>query len=377
MSSDGTAASDAYARFAEEVRDFLAAELPDYIREQTRLQTGVQPHPDIAKRWHRILFEKGWITPTWPKEFGGLDWDTTQTAIFHDECARAGAPKLPGMGLRMCASVLIAFGTEEQKAHFLPRIRSGEHYWCQGYSESEAGSDLASLRLRADRDGEHYVLNGAKIWTTHAHAANWIFLLARTSASARPQDGISFLLAPLDAPGIRVRPILSMSGEHELNEVFFENVRVPLHHRIGEENSGWRIAKHLLQHERGGGAYAPQLNVALEHLRAIARTRAQDDVLLHARLAELEIETLVIASMEDRFDQLYEKVNGFTAPIKKLTSSTLLQAISELALEMNGAEGAEADSWAAANYLGKRAVTIYGGAREVQKDLIARAALGL
>lgn len=367
---------EARARFADEVRSFVEAHLPDDIREKTRRQTSVQPEPEIAKRWHRILFEKNWITPGWPKEYGGLGWDAEEIAIFHDICASAGAPKLPGMGLRMCASVLIAFGTEEQKSFFLPRIRSGEHYWCQGYSESEAGSDLASLRLRASRHGDDYVLNGSKIWTTHAHAADWIFLLVRTSTGGRPQEGITFLLSPLDAPGVHVRPIRSISGDHELNEVFFDDVRVPVRYRIGAENEGWRIAKHLLEHERGGGAYAAQLSVAIEHLREATRGQAQGNALLRARVSEMEIERLAVSCMEERFDQIYEKVNGFTAPLKKLTSSVLLQAISELTLEATGSCATEAASWATANYFGKRAITIYGGAREVQKDLIARAVLG-
>ena len=231
--------------FRDEVRTFLDAKFSPELRELSARQAGVFAEGELARRWHRILYEQGWIAPLWPTEYGGTGWTGAQREIFQAECAKVGTPSLPAMGLSLCAPVIMKFGSEAQKAYFLPRILSNEHYWCQGYSEPQSGSDLASLQTRAMRDGADYVVNGSKIWTTHAHYANWIFLLVRTSTEGKQQQGISFLVSPMDAPGITVRPIISMSGDHEVNQVFFDNVRIPVANRMGEENQGWTVAKYL------------------------------------------------------------------------------------------------------------------------------------
>ncbi|MEQ9566413.1 MAG: acyl-CoA dehydrogenase family protein, partial [Pseudomonadales bacterium] len=256
--------------FRQEVREFLREKFTPDLREATRRQTGLFAEGELARQWQQILYEKGWIAPSWPKEYGGTGWTPTQRYLYDQECGSAGTPYLPAMGLRMCGTVIMHFGTQEQKEYFLPRILNGQHYWCQGYSEPSAGSDLAGLKTRATQDGDDYIINGTKIWTTHAHYANWIFLLARTGSSERPQDSISFFVTPLDAPGISITPIISMSGEHEVNQVFFDDVRIPGKYRIGAENEGWSIAKYLLKFERGGAAAAGRLGSQIRNIRSIA-----------------------------------------------------------------------------------------------------------
>src|SRR5437764_2585735 len=264
--SDMDAARDDLA-FREEVRSFLEAALTPDIRTAQARQAGVFSEGELCRRWHKVLYEQGWVAPSWPAEYGGPGWSPMQRFIFADECARANAPVLPAMGLQMCGPVLMRYGTPEQKAFFLPRMLSGEHYWCQGYSEPQSGSDLASLQTRAVRDGDDYVVSGTKLWTTHAHFANWMFLLVRTDPDVKPQAGISFLLTPMDAPGLSVRPIISISGEHEINQVFFDDVRVPAANLVGEENQGWSVAKYLLEFERGAGAQAARLKTMLDGAR--------------------------------------------------------------------------------------------------------------
>ena len=232
---------------------------------------------DIALQWQAILVEKGWAVPQWPVEYGGTDWTPAQKYIFSKECYHAGAPMLIPLGLLMLAPVIMAFGTEQQKAEYLPKILHGEHYWCQGYSEPGAGSDLASLKLKAEADGDHYIVNGSKIWTTHAHVADHIFCLVRTDNSGKPQHGISFLLIDMDSPGVTVEPIITMAGDHEVNQVFFDNVRVPMANRIGEENKGWSYAKYLLEFERGGGFSAHRIRHELDHLRQLMRDARRDN----------------------------------------------------------------------------------------------------
>ena len=238
--------------FREEVRTFLAESLPERLRDGARRSPGVFVEPDIGLEWHRILYEKGWVAYHWPKEDGGTGWTPVQKFIFEKECALAGAPALSILGLRLVGPVICAFGTPEQKARFLPGILSGSVYWCQGYSEPGSGSDLASLSTGARLDGDEYVINGSKIWTTHAHHADWIFALVRTNNEVKKQQGITFLLVPMDQPGVEVAPILSMSGDHEVNQVFFTDARTAANNRIGEEGQGWTIAKFLLENERGG-----------------------------------------------------------------------------------------------------------------------------
>ena len=262
--------------FQQEVRRFLADKLTPQIVAATANNSSVFVEKDIALQWQAILVEQGWAVPQWPLEHGGTDWTPAQKYIFSRECYLAGAPMLIPLGLLMLAPVIMAFGSEEQKREYLPKILSGEHYWCQGYSEPGAGSDLASLKLKAESDGDDYILNGSKLWTTHAHLADHIFCLVRTASDGKPQQGISFLLVAMDSPGVSVTPILTMAGDHEVNQVFFDNVRVPKRNRIGEENRGWQYAKYLLEFERGGGFSAPRIQHELQRLCQLVASARED-----------------------------------------------------------------------------------------------------
>jgi acyl-CoA dehydrogenase len=326
-----------------------------------------------------------------------------QRYIFAAECARAQAPGLAPMGLRMIGPVLMAYGSAEQKARYLPRILSGEDYWCQGYSEPGAGSDLASLQLRAESDGDDYVLTGSKLWTTHAHFANRMFCLVRTRAEGKPQAGITFLLLDMASPGIVVGPIVTLAGEHEVNQVFFEGVRVPKANRLGEENAGWTVAKSLLEFERGGGS-GPGLQVALRRVRAMAGAESGgdgqaliDDPHFRRRLAEAEIAVTAIEMSERRvLSALSTGANpGALSSMLKTQGTEALQRGDALALEVAGLYaqplqpearqpgsnvepiGPEHSLTAMARYLNDRAASIYGGSNEIQRDIIARLVLGL
>ncbi|MFM6854336.1 MAG: acyl-CoA dehydrogenase family protein, partial [Sphingopyxis sp.] len=252
--------------FREEVRAFLAANLPAPVRDGAALSPTVFVEPDIGQHWNAVLNEKGWLGYQWPKEVGGTGWTPVQRYIFEKECAAAGAPNLTVLGLKLVAPVIYRFGTDEQKSAYLPRILSGEDYWCQGFSEPESGSDLASLKCRAVRDGDQYIVNGSKIWTTHAHWANRMFCLVRTDSTGRKQAGITFLLMDMNQPGVTVRPILTLAGDHEVNQVFLENAVVSVSDRIGEEGDGWAIAKFLLENERGGSCHSPKLSYDLTQI---------------------------------------------------------------------------------------------------------------
>lgn len=398
--------------FEAEVRAFLAETFTPLLRDAAAKQAGVFAEGALVRQWHRILYEQGWIAPTWPKEYGGPGWTAMQRYIFDRECGLAGTPVLAGMGLALCGPVIMEFGTQAQKDFFLPRMLSGEHYWCQGYSEPGSGSDLASLTTRAEREGDprsesgtgDYVVNGSKIWTTHAHEANWIFLLVRTAKNGRKQAGISFLLAPMDTPGLTVTPIRSMSGEHEVNQVFLDNVRVPVANRVGEENQGWTIAKYLLTFERGGGSAAGRLNAQLARLKRIAREQPGDtggtlwdDESFRHRILRLETEVMAIDWTERRQIAARgagEVTSNVTASILKLTVSEATQKVAQLTSEALGpyaaadqrhALGMTANEspigpahglTATARYLNSRAATIFGGSSEVQRNIIAKG-LGL
>jgi len=262
--------------FREEVRAMLAAELTDEIKQATAQNTTVFADREVALAWQKILHQRGWAGVAWPVEFGGTGWDITQRHIFAQECTRAGAPDLIPLGLRMLAPVLFRYGTKHQQDYYLPKILTGEHYWCQGYSEPGSGSDLASLQMRAVRDGDDYILDGTKIWTTHAHFADHIFCLVRTDPTARKQAGISFILVEMDRPGVSVKPIITLAGDHEVNQVFFDAVRVPITHRVGEENDGWSVAKYLLEFERGGGTASTGLWSGLLETEALLDELAKD-----------------------------------------------------------------------------------------------------
>ena len=390
--------------FREEVRAFLAEKLSPELRAANSLQAGVFAEARINQQWHRILYEQGWIAPVWPKAFGGAGFTPVQRYLFDAEMAEAGAPSVPAMGLQMCGPVLMGHGTPEQQAYFLPKILSGEHYWCQGYSEPGAGSDLASLQCAAVRDGDSYVINGTKIWTTHAHYANWMFLLVRTDSSGRPQTGITFLLVDMATPGITIQPIITMSGEHEVNQVFFDNLRIPVANRVGAENNGWTVAKYLLEFERGGGSYAPRLKAALRQVRKMARTEAQDGMRLwddqqfQHKVAELEIEVAAVDMTERRVVSQVssgQNVGPALSSMLKLKGSEATQKVTELAVESLGVY-ASADQRASlgmganeppvgpayaatptARYLNARAATVFGGSSEVQRNILAKVALGL
>lgn len=390
--------------FRDEVRTFLEQAFTPELRAASRRQAGVFAEKELNQRWQTILHAKGWVAPSWPVEYGGTGWSVVQRYIFDSECAAAGTPALPAMGIQMCGPVLMRFGTEEQKAFHLPRILSGEHYWCQGYSEPGSGSDLASLQCRAVRDGDHYVVNGTKIWTTHAQFANWMFLLVRTNTDGKPQAGITFLILPMDTPGLTVQPIITMSGEHEVNQVFFDNVHVPLANRIGEENQGWTVAKYLLEFERGH-AFAARIRGALEQVKAMAEAeRSGDGTALAAdpaftrKLAETEIAIDAVDLTERRIiSQLSSGGNtgDAAASMLKLKGTETSQAVTELALEALGfyarpdqrhalglganeaPVGPDYGATVTARYLNTRAATIYGGSSEVQRNILARLALGL
>lgn len=391
--------------FQKEVRAFLDDKLNARLREGAANTPSVFTEPDITREWQAILAEKGWLATSWPVEDGGPGWTPTQKYIFEKECAIAGAPSLPILGLRLVGPVICRFGTPEQKARFLPRIISGEDYWCQGYSEPGAGSDLAAVKTRAERVGDKYVVNGSKIWTTHAHHANWIFALVRTDPSVQKQRGISFLLIPMEQPGVSVSPIVTMANDHEVNATFFDNAETPADNLIGEEGQGWTIAKFLLENERGGSCAAPALLAKLDRIERWAREEASgtNGAMIHdpnisQRLARLRLEAQAFEVTELRI--LAELAKGRPAgpqtSLVKLTSSNLRQQIDELAVDLFGYDGLqlpvtrplygnEAPEFVGSRaaqlsmpaYLNGRAYTIFGGSDEVQKTIIAKQVLGL
>lgn len=369
----------ALTAFRDEVSTFLAAHLPDDSRRGAARATSVFINPDISLPWQRILHAKGWAAPDWPAEFGGPGWSEIERYIFAAECAQAGAPNLAPMGLKMVAPVIMHYGSPEQRAHYLPRILSGEDYWCQGFSEPGAGSDLAALQLRAVPDGSDYILNGSKIWTTHAHFANRMFALVRTSNEGKPQAGISFLLLDMATPGIIVEPIRTLAGDHEFNQVFFDDVRVPQANRLGEENEGWSVAKHLLTFERGG-KYAPGLIGRLERLRA----RGDIDPVLRAQLDREAVTLKALQALEMKAMRGVGGSAALYASALKILGTETAQRIDTLACEIAGhAAWADADGQTPAElavavprYLNDRAATIYAGSNEIQRDLIARTMLG-
>ena len=388
--------------FQKEVREFLAQNLPPHVREATERTPTVFVEKDIALEWQAILVKRGWAVPNWPVEWGGTGWSAAQRYIFTRECYLAGAPLLIPMGLLMLAPVLIAFGTGEQKAHYLPKILSGEHYWCQGYSEPGSGSDLASLKLKAVPEGDSYRLNGSKIWTTHAHHADHIFCLVRTDNSGRPQQGISFLLIDMSTPGVTVEPIITMAGDHEVNQVFFDDVLVPVANRVGAEGQGWEIAKYLLEFERGGGMSAQLRQRELDELRSqVADLRSRDPLFdphhrIDRAMARIEIDIRALEMTELRIMAALAEggAPGAESSVLKISSVEVEQAIQSLAVEALGYHALPAPPVAARlaeqdifgpdyaapvvpRYLNGRAASIFGGSAEIQRNIIAKAVLGL
>ena len=371
--------------FRSEVRIFLDTHLGDDLRRATRLTSGVYAEPEVALRWHRLLDARGWYAYSWPAEAGGPGWTLIQRYIFEKECADAGAPSLPNMGLKLVGPVIYAFGTPEQQARYLPALRDGTDFWAQGFSEPGSGSDLASLKTRAVRDGDRYIVNGTKIWTTQAQHANRLFCLVRTDASVKPQHGISFLLIDMDQPGVRVRPILSASGDHEVNEVFLDDVVVPATDLVGAEGEGWTIAKFLLENERGGTCFAPALLADARRFRAML---SPDAVRLADRLdrVELAAEALEITELRGLWEKQAQGSAGPQSLATKLIASELRQELELIAMEAAGTDGLQLPQErpfeneaqvAAARYLNSRAWTIFGGTSEVQLNIIAARALEL
>lgn len=391
--------------FRDEVQAFLDAKLTPDLRQAGRLMTSVYAEHEASMAWQAILHERGWAAPAWPVEHGGCDWTLTQHYIFSRECALAGAPSLSPMGISMVAHAIVAFGTPEQKDYFLPRILTGEVFFCQGYSEPESGSDLASLSMAAVADGEDLVCTGSKIWTTHAAEANWIFALVRTSKTGRKQQGITFVLIDMNTPGIEIRPLVMTSGEEVQTQIFFDAVRVPKSNVIGAIDDGWTVAKYLLEFERGGGAAAPALQVMTERIAAEAGALL-DDPSFAAKLADVRIRTEVLEILEYRVLTTVAGGGnpGAASSMLKILSTELSQAITELAMEAAGPArriyqphatrpgGPVADytppddgyvsgrPWQAVaplRYFNDRAGSIYAGSNEIQRNILAKATLGL
>ena len=385
--------------FRDEVRAFVRASVPADIARK------VLDHRHLSKedqvRWQDILAAKGWLAGHWPREFGGCGWTPVQVHIFDEEAAAAGAPRLIPFGLNMVAPVIMAFGSPWQKEHYLTRIRENKDWWCQGYSEPGSGSDLASLKMRAQRqgvgvDGDEYVVNGQKTWTTLAQHADMIFCLVRTSTEGRKQEGISFLLIDMHAPGVSVRPIIMLDEGHEVNEVFFDNVRVPAKNLVGEEGKGWTYAKFLLGHERTNIAGVGASKRELATLKAIARSEMQDgrplieNPAFAAKIALLEIELMALEVTVMRVLAARGKAPGAESSILKIKGTEIQQTLTALMMEALGpyaqpfvpeegavAVGPDYAAPLAARYFNMRKTTIYGGSNEVQRNIIAQLVLGL
>ena len=381
--------------FRAEVRQWVAENLPKDLSH--KVFNSLRLTEEDSRRWARILGKKGWLGYGWPTEFGGPGWTAVQKHLFEEECALAGAPRIVPFGPVMVAPVIMAFGTKEQQQRFLPGIASGEVWWSQGYSEPGSGSDLASLKTRAERQGDNYIVNGQKTWTTMGQYGEWIFCLVRTSTEGKPQTGISFLLIDMKSPGITVRPIITLDGEHEVNEVFFDNVVVPANNLIGEENKGWTYAKHLLSHERTNIA---DVNRAKRELERVKRIAAQEGVLDDARfrdqVAQLEVEIVALEMLVLRV--LSAEKSGKNsldiAGLLKIRGSEIQQRFSELMMLAAGPfavpfehEALAAAGWQgefahaavvaplAGTYFNMRKTTIYGGSNEVQRNIVAQTLL--
>jgi alkylation response protein AidB-like acyl-CoA dehydrogenase len=379
------------AAFRDEVRAWIGANLPNELRDK------VLNYRELSKddllRWHKTLATKGWIAPHWPKEWGGTDWTVVQRYIFEEECGAAGCPPIVPFGVRMCAPVLLRFGTDAQKQRFLPRMYHGEDFWVQGYSEPGAGSDLASLKTRAVREGDHYVVTGQKIWTTLGHYGDWIFCLVRTDPKTeKRQDGISFLLVDMKTPGITVRPIVLLDQSREVNEVFFDDVRVPTENLVHEEHKGWTVAKYLLGYERMGTGNIAVCKRELARVKELAtRAGLLDDPRFGDRLTRVEVELMALEITNLRFlDQLRGgRPPGAEVSLLKIKGTEIQQTLTELMMQTAGplapifrpvAADAPFDAFTASlfpRYCNVRKATIYAGSNEIQRNIIAKATLGL
>ncbi len=380
--------------FQQEVRSFLQENYPAHIKEATAKTPTVFVDKGPSMEWAAILAEKGWAVPSWPEEYGGTNWTATQKYIYAMECAKAGTPPYNPMAIGLLAPVLFGFGTEEQKQKYLPKIVSGEHYWCQGFSEPGSGSDLASLKLKAENKGDHYLINGSKLWQTHAQFADHIFCLVRTDSSGRKQQGITFLLIEMDTPGVTVEPIITMGMDHEVNQVFFDDVKVPIENRVGEEGEGWKCAKHLLTFERGGGTSAHGHRAGLEHLKSIVADIQKDDPEFNKdrrydrEIAKIEIELKGLEISELRVLSAFAQGGnpGALSSVLKITTVEIEQRTHQLAVDVLGYNalpfkqediGPDYAPYVVPTYLNSRAASIFGGSAEVQRNIIAKAVLGL
>ncbi len=386
--------------FREQVRSFLQENLPPELQQKVLARKRLTK--DETVRWHKILNKQGWVAPGWPLEYGGTGWTGLQRHIWSEECALAGAPAVLGFGINLLAPVLMGFASEEQKRHYLPRILNADDWWCQGYSEPGAGSDLASLKTRAVRQGDHYIVNGQKTWTTLGQHANMIFCLVRTGTEGPKQVGISFLLIDMKTPGISVRPIITLDEDHEVNEVFFDNVKVPLENLVGEENKGWTYAKFLLGHERTGIAAIGPSKRELKRLKHYAQRQQKNglpllsDPAFSRKVATIEIELMALemTALSLVADGASKKI-GPESSLLKVKGTEISQGISELFVEAAGPaalafdkpylEGRSAHSVTgdddaaalAAHYFNLRKITIFGGSNEIQKNVISKMILGL
>jgi alkylation response protein AidB-like acyl-CoA dehydrogenase len=397
--------SPAELAFRDEVRAYLQTSLSEKVRDGAKTSPTVFVEPDVGQSWNAILNAKGWLGYQWPEAVGGTGWSPTQRYIFEKECALAGAPNLTVLSLKLVAPVIYRFGTQAQKDYYLPRILSGEDYWCQGFSEPGSGSDLASLQCRAVRKGNKYIVNGTKMWTTHAHHANRIFCLVRTNTEVKRQAGISFLLLDMDQPGITVRPILTLAGDHEVNQVFFDNAEAPVENLVGNEGDGWAIAKFLLENERGGSCHAPKLIADLDAISEATKTECDgkggtlaSDLAWQRRIAtaRLNVEALEVIELRILSDIAKGRPPGPQTSLTKLLASNARQEIDLLAVDLYGDAGLQLDmarpvygdnaappvhsieaQLAAPRYLNSRAWTIFGGSNEVQANIIAKTVLGL
>jgi alkylation response protein AidB-like acyl-CoA dehydrogenase len=399
--------NDEELAFQKEVRDWITANIPPEVAEESRRSRTSHVSKERLLQWQKKLASKGWLCPNWPKDYGGPGWNSTQKFIFEMEMARADSPYLSSFSIKMVAPVLMKYGSPAQKQRFLPKIAAAEELWCQGYSEPGSGSDLASLRTKAVRQGDHYVVNGQKIWTTNAHYADWIFCLVRTSNEGKRQEGISFLLIDMKSPGIKIDPIYLVDGtrtpmRHEVNQVFFTEVKVPVENRVGEENKGWTYAKYLLEFERGGQAHGPRLRKAFRHLQTLSRTQLDAGESLSAsaqwreKMAALEMEIDAVEMNEMMFYSSLKTGDapGNMASVVKMRGTEVGQKVTELAVEAVGWYGApftELRNYdsnvvpvggdyvddVSPRYFNTRKTTIYGGSSEVQRNVLAKAMLGL
>lgn len=393
--------TEAQSAFRDEVRTFLKENLPEEIKNAQ--QGGAHLTEQQYREWHKILADKGWSTPLWPKEHGGTGWSPVEYAIFDEECYMMGAPRVLPFSVSMLGPVLINFGNDEQRARFLPGIRSGEDWWSQGFSEPGAGSDLASLKTSAVRDGDHYIVNGQKTWTTLGQHGDWIFCLVRTDPNAaKPQMGISFILIDMKSEGVEVRPIITLDGSHEVNEVWFTDVRVPAENLVGEENKGWTYAKFLLQNERIGIAGIGQSKAQLASLKRLAATEKKngkplaEDPVFRLKLSEVEIELRALDLTNKRM--LVETERGMdpgpVSSMLKIRGSEVAQRLYELKMEAAGLyalpfqpeageagwngelAGTTAQARSAPHYLNTRKISIFGGSNEIQRSIISKMMLG-